>query len=127
MTTFALRLCRPEPKQPHPHPAEKPSKPLRGLQRPCSPYPSPLLKVLASKPYPALVAPAYRRFQTPFRVGGISTTIAAVGTVGSTSVESTDNNFPTEQHPAGLNGAQVFLINGQGPTVQPPTEDVAAP
>lgn len=88
-----------------------------------------LLKVLGVKAYPVLVAPALPEIQNNLpRWGYFNHMIPAVEHNGLHFVESTDNGFPyTEQHP-GLNGAQVFLINGQGGSrINLPTEDVTHP
>ncbi|MBK7688614.1 MAG: DUF3857 domain-containing protein [Elusimicrobia bacterium] len=112
-----------------PHPAEETLKNRYGDCKDRTALAIALLKGLGVKAYPALVAPALPEIQDTLpRWGYFNHMIAAVEHNGLHFVESTDNNFPyTEQHP-GLNGAQVFLINGQGGRrLNLPTEDVTRP
>ncbi|HMU75642.1 MAG TPA: transglutaminase-like domain-containing protein, partial [Elusimicrobiota bacterium] len=112
-----------------PHPAEETLKNRYGDCKDRTALAIALLKGLGVKAYPALVAPALPEIQDALpRWGYFNHMIAAVEHNGLHFVESTDNNFPyTEQHP-GLNGAQVFLINGQGGRrLNLPTENVTRP
>ncbi|MBK7544124.1 MAG: DUF3857 domain-containing protein [Elusimicrobia bacterium] len=112
-----------------PHPAEETLKNRYGDCKDRTALAIALLKVLGVKAYPALVAPTLPEIQDALpRWGYFNHMIAAVEHGGLYFVESTDNNFPyTEQHP-GLNGGQVFLIDGNGgKRITLPTEDLSNP
>jgi transglutaminase-like putative cysteine protease len=112
-----------------PHPADETLKNRYGDCKDRTALAIAILKVLGVQAYPTLVAPALPEIQDTLPSWGhFNHMIAAVEYDGLHFVESTDNNFPyMEQHP-GLNGAQVFLINGHGgKRITLPTEDITRP
>jgi transglutaminase-like putative cysteine protease len=112
-----------------PHPAEETLKNRYGDCKDRAALAIAVLKALGVKAYPCLVAPELPDIDDRLpRWGYFNHMIAAVEFEGLHFVESTDNNFPfNEQHP-GLNGAQVFLVDGQGgKRFALPSEDVTRP
>ncbi len=112
-----------------PHPAEETLKNRYGDCKDRAALAITVLKALGVKAYPCLVAPQLPDIDDRLpRWGYFNHMIAAVEHNGLHFVESTDNNFPyNEQHP-GLNGAQVFLMDGQGGRrITLPSEDVTRP
>lgn len=112
-----------------PHPAGETLKNLYGDCKDRAALAIALLSAMGIKAQPVLVAPALPEIDDRLpRWGYFNHMITAVEYDGLHFVESTDGNFAfNDQHP-GLDGAQVFIIDGQGGRrLSLPWEDISQP